>query len=52
MKEPVDHTAISALIEAHREEFSTLMSANEQRREWLEKKAALSGKKPTSTRRL
>lgn len=33
--------AISALIEAHREEFEGLVSANEQRREWLEKKAEL-----------
>ena len=33
--------AIAALIEAHREEFDAILKANEQRREWLEKKAAL-----------
>jgi hypothetical protein len=33
--------AIAALIEAHRDEFDVLMSANAQRREWLEKKASL-----------
>lgn len=32
--------AVAALIEAHREEFDALVSAAEQRREWLEKKAA------------
>lgn len=37
--------AIAELIEAHREEFDALVNAREQRREWLEKKAAL-GKKP------
>lgn len=34
--------AINVLIEAHRDEFSELVSAIEQRRDWLEKKAALS----------
>jgi hypothetical protein len=33
--------AIAALIEAHRDEFDAHISATEQRREWLEKKAAL-----------
>lgn len=32
--------AIDALIEAHRGEFEATITANEQRREWLEKKAA------------
>jgi hypothetical protein len=39
-------TAINALIEAHRDEFTVLLSASEQRREWLEKKAALAQKQP------
>jgi hypothetical protein len=33
-------TAINSLIEAHREEFTTLVSEIEQRRAWNEKKAA------------
>lgn len=33
--------AIASLIEAHREEFDKLVATNGQRREWLEKKAAL-----------
>lgn len=37
-------TAISALIEAHRDEFEATVTANAQRREWLEKKAALKQK--------
>jgi hypothetical protein len=36
--------AIAALIEAHKEEFANIMTSNVQRREWLEKKAALSAK--------
>lgn len=32
--------AIAALIEAHREEFDGLVATREQRRDWLEKKAA------------
>lgn len=32
--------AINALIEAHRKEFETTITTNEQRREWLEKKVA------------
>lgn len=42
-------TAINALIEAHRDEFLATMSENDQRREWLEKKAALS-KRPQATK--
>lgn len=38
--------AIAALIEAHRDEFDTFMTTTEQRREWLEKKAALDQKRP------
>ena len=38
-------TAINALIEAHRDEFDVQIKEIEQRREWLEKKAALE-KKP------
>lgn len=33
--------AIAALIEAHRQEFDAHVSATEQRREWLKKKAAM-----------
>jgi hypothetical protein len=36
--------AIAILIETHREEFASLVTATGQRREWLEKKAA---RKPT-----
>lgn len=36
--------AIAALIEAHRDEFEATITANEQRRDWLEKKAALERK--------
>lgn len=35
-----DLLAVAALIEAHREEFDAAVTANSQRREWLEKKAA------------
>jgi hypothetical protein len=35
-------TAISALIESHRDEFLATITENDQRREWLEKKAAMS----------
>ena len=40
--------AISALIEAHREEFDAHVMATEQRREWLERKAAMERKPATS----
>ena len=33
--------AIAALIEAHREEFDAIIRENEQRREWLDRKAEL-----------
>lgn len=33
-------TAIASLIEAHREEFDTILDTNAKRREWLEKKSA------------
>jgi hypothetical protein len=36
--------AIEALIEAHREEFESIIDINRQRREWLDKKAALQQK--------
>lgn len=39
-------TAIATLIEAHKDEFDGLVSGNEQRREWLEKKAAMQNKQP------
>ncbi len=39
-----DLLAVAALIEAHREEFDGLVSAGIQRREWLEKKAALASR--------
>lgn len=42
--------AIAALIEAHRDEFDAHILATEQRRNWLEKKAALE-KRPTVTSR-
>jgi hypothetical protein len=38
--------AIAELIEAHRDEFDAAVSAIAQRREWLEKKAALDRKRP------
>lgn len=38
--------AIAALIENHRDEFDATIAADEQRREWIEKKAALGKKKP------
>ena len=38
--------AIAALIEAHRDEFSAHITNTEQRREWLEKKAAMTAPKP------
>jgi hypothetical protein len=37
--------AIAALIEAHQEEFDSLVLNNEQRREWLEKKSTMEGKR-------
>ncbi len=40
--------AIATLVEAHRSEFEATIAANEQRREWLEKKAALANKPPPS----
>lgn len=43
-------TAIAALIEAHSEEFTGIIEANQGRRDWLEKKAALKQKpKPKTT---
>ena len=39
-----DLLAIAALIEAHRDEFEAHVSATEQRRAWLEKKAARAAK--------
>lgn len=39
--------AIASLVEIHREEFDAIIMAGIQRREWLEKKAALEKKKPT-----
>lgn len=36
--------ALAALVEAHRDEFDAAMTATEQRRDWLEKKAALERK--------
>ena len=41
--------AIAALIEAHRDEFEGTLGKNEQRREWLEKKAELA-RKPKEAR--
>jgi hypothetical protein len=38
--------AIAALIEAHREEFDATVTQHQQRRDWLEKKAAHGAKKP------
>lgn len=38
--------AIAALVEAHRDEFDAAVTATEQRREWLQKKAALDQKRP------
>ena len=36
--------AIAALIEAHPEEFASIIQANQGRRAWLEKKAAMERK--------
>ena len=36
--------AIEVLINAHRDEFEATLKENDQRREWLEKKAALKQK--------
>jgi len=41
--------AISALIEAHRQEFLDHISAGERQREWLEKKAAMAKRTPSSS---
>ena len=41
--------AIAELIAAHSEEFAELVSAGQQRREWLAKKAALAKRKPKDT---
>ena len=38
--------AIADLIESHRAEFDAHVTATEQRREWLEKKAAMETRKP------
>ena len=43
-------TAIAELIETHKEEFETIITTREQRRDWLEKKAALD-KKPKQKER-
>lgn len=39
--------AVAALIEAHREEFDEHVNATDQRRQWLEKKAAHAATKTT-----
>lgn len=44
--------AIANLIAAHREEFDALIAADQARREWLEKKAALDRKPKTPLRSL
>lgn len=44
--------AIEALIEAHRDEFDATIQENRQRREWIEKKAALKQKLPPKPNRL
>lgn len=44
-------TAIYTLIETHRDEFYSLITEMEQRRDWLEKKAALGRKPKPSTPR-
>lgn len=45
--------AIASLIEAHRSEFEDTLAANERRRDWLEKKAAMDRKpKPAPMYRL
>jgi hypothetical protein len=41
--------AIAALVEAHQEEFDAHVTATEQRREWLKKKAAMH-KRPAQPR--
>lgn len=40
-----DLIAIAQLIEAHRDEFDAILDANTQRREWLERKAAMEERK-------
>lgn len=40
--------AINSLIEAHRGEFDAVITANGQRREWLELKAAKEARKPAA----
>lgn len=42
--------AIASLIESHRDEFDAFIAATEQRRDWLEKKAAHGNRKPPPTR--
>lgn len=44
--------AIAALIEAHREEFDAHIAETEQRREWLERKAAMQARADTKPRSL
>lgn len=44
--------AIAALIEAHREEFDANVAETEQRRDWLQKKAAMGRKAPEPRRGL
>lgn len=43
--------AIATLIKAHAEEFEAMIVANNQRREWLEKKAAMAAKQAETDRR-
>ncbi len=43
--------AIAALIEAHREEFESIIETNSQRREWLQKKAEMKRKPPPKPER-
>ena len=38
--------AIATLIETHRAEFDGLVTATEQRRDWLEKKTAMEARRP------
>jgi hypothetical protein len=41
--------AINTMLETHRDEFLSILSANEERRAWLEKKAALSQRPKSSS---
>jgi hypothetical protein len=44
--------AIAELVEAHREEFDAVVTNRQQRRDWLAKKAAVTGKTAPPIRRL